>query len=198
MRLLRILRLAIAVVSLLLSLAIVVIWIRSYFTADHFSQYTTYEIENRSYRPIVMVQIGKGGIGFNRIFWSAPPDKFAGSLGNEPFNHFKQPPHYPDFRYRPSNPPVLGFKFERLGGSLPNGTTVKVFAFILPLWSLFLVFLLLAVPDAIDRYRRYQRYRNPNLCPHCGYDLRASGDICPECGQPRSPSLQTSSPAAAR
>ena len=53
---------------------------------------------------------------------------------------------------------------------------------VVPHWLLFLV---LAWPV----YRRLRRAwilrqrRKMGLCLHCGYDLRASGDICPECGQ---------------
>src|SRR5882672_9514288 len=178
MRLLRILRASISILSLLLCLATAILWIRSYFTADHFSQYTTIDAQNRSYRPILLVQIGKGGIGFSRIFWSVPPRSFSGTLPNEPLNHLKQPPHYPDFRYRP-NPhhlAFLGFELHRVDGTLPNGSTVTAFALTVPCWSLLLLFLLLAFPELLYRYRLYQRRRNPTLCPHCGYDLRASPD----------------------
>jgi hypothetical protein len=197
MRLLRILRATIAILSLLLCLAIAVIWVRSYFTADYFSQYTTVDVQNRNYRPLMNVRIGKGGIGYCRTFWSAPPG-FLDGIQNQPLIHINQPPHYPDFRFRPNDPTFLGFKFERIASSVPNGATVKVFAFILPLWSLLLLFLLLALPEFLYRYRLYKRRRNPHLCPGCGYDLRASPDTCPECGLHKPLPLEPTNAPAAR
>jgi hypothetical protein len=183
-RFLRILRAAISVLSLLFCFAITFVWVRGYFVADSFQQYSTIDIQNRSYRPIIQVDTGKGGIAFTRTFWSGPIGSLATQSGipSQPLIHWKQSPLYPDFRFRPSPPPFLGFKFKRIAASLPNGSTVRVFAFVLPLWSVWLVFLLVSIPELLYRYRLFRRHRNPGLCPNCGYDLRASPEKCPECG----------------
>ncbi len=41
--------------------------------------------------------------------------------------------------------------------------------------------------SALLARRRGAARRVKGLCANCGYDLRAGGDICPECGRPASP-----------
>jgi hypothetical protein len=72
----------------------------------------------------------------------------------------------------------LGFKFGGLRG--PEGS----------LWNLQVPYWFataaLLVPPALwaARDRRLRKRRRLGLCRRCGYDLRASGDACPECGAP--------------
>jgi hypothetical protein len=44
---------------------------------------------------------------------------------------------------------------------------------LLPLWMIFRF--------SRSHVRRHIRHKR-NLCPNCGYDVRASADLCPECG----------------
>ena len=52
----------------------------------------------------------------------------------------------------------------------------------IPWWSLFLLFSLLPGTRLAARVRRRSQRRR-GLCPACGYDLRATPQRCPECGQ---------------
>jgi hypothetical protein len=71
---------------------------------------------------------------------------------------------------------VGGFAYGR--GSAPDYVGR---AFVVPLWFTTLLF---AAPPALwaRARRRRRRSRRQGLCPHCGYDLRATPDRCPECG----------------
>lgn len=68
-----------------------------------------------------------------------------------------------------------------------NKVTFRLTLFRLPFWSITLLFLAwpaLSFANAQrNRSRRARRMKNQQ-CLHCGYDLRATPDICPECGKP--------------
>ena len=73
---------------------------------------------------------------------------------------------------------------RRLGGRLtmtggfPGMTTHSV-----PLWIPSVVFLVLGLSCMVPPAYRRRKRKKLGLCVKCGYDLRASKDRCPECGE---------------
>ena len=57
--------------------------------------------------------------------------------------------------------------------------------FRVPCWFLMLIFALAPLYRCLIAYRYARRAKAMcGLCLHCGYDLRATPDRCPECGSP--------------
>jgi hypothetical protein len=60
-----------------------------------------------------------------------------------------------------------------------------IYAWRAPYWALLLIWAVPAMPCGLAFRREWirRRRRHRGLCVQCGYDLRASKDRCPECGQ---------------
>jgi hypothetical protein len=73
-----------------------------------------------------------------------------------------------------------GFAYHRSVDSFPTWTfTCRIIAF--PHAVLVVLFALLPGWSTVGYVRSRRRHRM-GLCPRCGYDLRATPDRCPECG----------------
>ncbi len=96
--------------------------------------------------------------------------------------------------YQSSSP--HSYKYKSLWGVQPalapigfaytiiTGNGFRAFMMMVPLWFIALIAAILPALW-IRLYRgkwRRERRRDAGLCPHCGYDLRATPDRCPECG----------------
>jgi hypothetical protein len=103
-------------------------------------------------------------------------------------------------RYRRDDAAPASTRLEKLGfrvvyydrGQPNSGRTVKVAIITAPYWLV----MGLALPAPLWALRRQVRPRSRRrrgLCPKCGYDLRASPDRCPECGEAPPPARSESS-----
>ena len=152
--------------SLLLCVAVTVLWVRSYWRADEvrWEGAGTWAGVNSSrgrlmaYHATAVVPGGLSrGNGEVRYDSRTAGEAYLGA-------------------WLPLRPNQLGFGFQ-------SGTAAgaRLYYALAPAW---VVVLSAAVPAVVAwrTRRRRRRHERRNLCRRCGYDLRATPDRCPECG----------------
>ena len=75
----------------------------------------------------------------------------------------------------------LGFGYFRW--NIGFGVPITIYRISVPTWALCILTLLLPTLWFGQTWKKRHRVKD-GLCPTCGYDLRASKDRCPECGTP--------------
>ena len=167
-------------ISLLLCIITAALWVRSYWRR--------YEIAYDGPGGLREVMWAQGHVlfvednygSFHRHAWirswpiKEPTFRFSGWWGRHGFvfGYYTQPRGaFPSHRK------------DVIPDSIPEPAILKSWAQAVPLWFLLLLFsipLAIAARSPIRRWRR----RRSGRCEVCGYDLRASGERCPECGTP--------------
>lgn len=153
--------------SLLLFVVVCALWVRSYFLPEALISART---EGRQ----VMfhgVSITGGIIGYS----SGAGNGFAGEIGLH---------RYP----APFEPPDLSRLYPTVGQPRSSifayGRRPNLLTWTLPCWIPAVVTAILPAAWVVRRRRVLRRTRRSHgLCPACGYDLRATLDRCPECGE---------------
>jgi hypothetical protein len=186
--------------SFALFVALAVLWVRSYWRADTVNHEARWRHGTHSYYRCFYVTSSGGGIAAGRTSRAAHDALFAvrtKGLGFVRASPTRPPrewsittrrnPAYPFSPLAPAPPAHrLGFQFHRAG---PSGRRDHVISdhwrFVMPHW---LPTLATAVLPAAWLWMRRRTRRRLALsaaghCPQCGYDLRASTDRCPECGE---------------
>jgi hypothetical protein len=182
-RLRRIIFNGLTVVSLLLCIATVVLWVRSYWATDGFAYARNQNISiGRSVRgklSILTVE-GRGHVaGFAWVRWAQLVDMEVVSIAPEAFGC--------GFNVDDTNIRFAGFHYQRLTQSYAVRQPLRLQDYpsrllTIPYW---LVCLVCAWPIVPTIHRRVNVIRLRNhlcTCRKCGYDLRATPDRCPECG----------------
>ncbi len=151
-------------VSLLLCVAVCVLWVRSYWAED----VIVYAWDGGTVGVVSLR--GCVGWGFERSNasrgdgWSRLGD--VRWFSDPPSNHTRLPP---DFEF-------AGFEYEYYpGDALSMGV---------PIWAVLLVAGIFPLTwwRGNRRLARRKQRRESGLCASCGYDLRSSLGRCPECG----------------
>jgi hypothetical protein len=176
-RRLRIILIAATLFSLLLCLATLALWIRSYWRHD--VRLTKFGPTQRS------VELVRGALHVYRI------DTAYAYPAADQGVHWYSAPVFPtdtiDGRYqaRARAWQLAGFAViegdAREGMIYAGEPPIPYRAVVIPLWAIATPFAALAGFGAMRLRARRSRARQ-GLCPTCGYDCRATPDRCPECG----------------
>jgi hypothetical protein len=180
-----------AVLSLMLCLATAGVWVRSSYTHDRWTRGFGYVADDGSMRMTTdEAVIANGTVKISRFQRDPPP-----RMGNRrrPPGVLTAPLQYsqpqrgvgsfdtrrPDLRLRG----WAGFQFARPVNS-PPFYYADGFGIAFPVWAVTIAFAVvptLRIPS-VWRRARAARWRRTSRCAHCGYDVRATPDRCPECG----------------
>jgi hypothetical protein len=159
--------------SLLLCVAVLALWVRSYRYDDQVSfAATSRHCGLRSFR---------GRVGLS---WTSPDPGWRTYTGagwrRRPIRNLA--PGQADLEQHCERQ-LWGFGFGRF--SFQTGITTGAqmnHLVVVPYWAVLAASLVPAAPGALAA-RRCHRRRQAGRCPRCGYDLSATPDRCPECGE---------------
>jgi hypothetical protein len=193
----RILLASAMVASLLLCGAALVLWIMTYFGQIHSSRGWIVQVQGWAHTRFVSMSAGRGGLevaagsnwyskefvdkgGLWRVMMNFPWSYRLGEKTIYPSDTFA---NLAGIRHYAKGG---GFAWVQLEAAPPGKYTAPRLGtdghiIVLPLWFLTLTFGAWPAMASV-RWRRRRREARKGLCPRCGYDLRASPDRCPECG----------------
>jgi hypothetical protein len=153
---------------MLLCIATVALWVRSYVTTDaiYYQRYgsTKYNVE------LIIVGSSNGAlkIGNTKSMW-----RFREM--HDGFNYFRVPSADAPWPAEESGMRWLNFRYQ------PHDFHNETAWLYIPYWFLVLLITVSMVMIQRNRLRQLRRLEH-GQCSRCGYDLRATPDRCPECG----------------
>jgi hypothetical protein len=166
-----------------LLVAVVVLWLRSHHVADVLMWQQWSADVGGTYRgTFQMVTSGRGVVGIDLT--SLSTEFPSTSQANSKFEWSRADAS--QFRLpRETFWNRIGFGYASQSQSMQglNDSTVTIRAYWLPYWLLAVVTSLVPLRWALVLAIRARRRRR-GLCARCGYDVRVSAGLCPECGSP--------------
>ena len=183
-------RAAFAVLCLILAAATIALWVRSDHAGDAFVLFV-----GRGRAQAIASSNGRLGILFTNVsfqperawtatFATGDLEEFTSWLDINVLHVYPAP-----FAISPnaiSNPLGDGFHGFRAitseKGAVDGIPDSKIILLTFPHWFAILIFCAIAWWTFVGPAARRQRRLTRGQCVHCGYDLRASTEKCPECG----------------
>ena len=162
-----------SIALLLLAAAVVVVWVRSYWVSD-------WVLAIHRHAPGRLRHVGIATFrGEFAIYYGGPNGSDHGDSRDTLVQYNPQP--VGDIMIWPYRNLPEGPQNRWLGFGLAVNTSQRYYELVTPAW-----FVVIATASSgllvLRRARRLQRATQLGLCPHCGYDVRATPDRCPECG----------------
>jgi hypothetical protein len=190
---------ALTIASLLLCAASVVLWVRSHWLLE-FVEWHAIDRTGGTVRVVSIgarAQSGLAGIGWQRDSWTGPSQKETDDVAAVPWQNGFTKRALPATGKWPEAHSIWNragfYYYSGHRPRLASGADRNVVAegegayFLFPFWAPAIAAFVL---PSVRTLRRISEARGDELlCAHCGYDLRATPDRCPECGAVPSPSL---------
>jgi predicted RNA-binding Zn-ribbon protein involved in translation (DUF1610 family) len=158
---------AIASVLFLICLFALVLWVRSYSRGEDIGINTTHHR--------YFIRTGGGEVGFEWSLYNTPVNESAFQ-----WDLYPRRTKSPYMLRRDTFLLRRGFSFSQ--STMPRVGVSN--ALMIPMWLLVLSFLLPAlIALRLGRWMRQRDRASMKKCVACGYDLRATPNRCPECGE---------------
>jgi len=174
------LRPLICFLAMVISLGVGILWVRSYVVGGYWQWF----VISPSHARLFGASWGRGSVDFFYNHLDPLPEELIGKKSEFTFKSKPETDaddNAANYSYSPTGfiwLQRLGFVYRK--SEYPGA---QFHTFTMPFWALTALPLIVPTP-VLRRWRRRRTRRSRGQCLNCGYDLRASGTCCPECGTP--------------
>lgn len=168
--------------SLVMTVAVIAIGVRSFWVGDEVRWFWVESGGTAKRESVATIRTGRGGFALIYHQRRYPPYR----IPKPPKTVCRGPlkwvswtsPTYAHELPTSTLPRRLGFGYRNFSGPAAADGAVSNAYYVVPAWMISMLF---ALPSGLWFLYAVRRHKT-GRCYHCGYDLRATPDRCPECG----------------